>query len=169
LRAKLQAKGTRSSKRLLQKISGREKRFKAWVNHNISKQIINNCEAGDTIVMEDLKGIRRNKGRKLNFWLHGWNFYQLQTFVNYKAIRKGIKVIKISPYFTSQSCSKCGKVGSRSKGFFQCSHCGYSLNSDLNASYNLAKHQGMPNGVSAVVNQPYIPDDDSKAHPVNCG
>ncbi|MBU4501244.1 MAG: transposase [Nanoarchaeota archaeon] len=169
LRTKLQAKGTQSSKRLLRKISGQEKRFKSWVNHNISKQIVNTCEAGDTIIMENLKGIRRNKGRKFNFWLHGWNFYQLQTFINYKAVRKGIRTVKVNPYLTSQACSKCGKLGTRSKGFFVCSHCGYSLNSDLNASYNLAKRDSMPDHVSAAVNQPHIPDDDSKAHPVNCG
>ena len=169
LRAKLQAKGTRSSICLLRKISGREKRFKAWVNHNISKQIVNSCEAGDTIIMEKLKGIRRNKGRKFNFWLHGWSFFQLQKFIQYKSLRKGIRTIKVNPYHTSQICSKCGMLGSRSKGFFVCHHCGYSLNSDLNASYNLAKRDSKSNRVLVAVNQPHIPDDDSKAHPVNCG
>lgn len=162
LRCKLQAKGTRSSKKLLRKLGGRERRFKAWANHNISKKIINNCETGDTIVMENIKGIRRNKGRKLNFWLHGWNFYQLQRFIHYKAVEKGVRTIKVNPYLTSQICSRCGKVGARLKGFFRCPHCGYSLNADLNASRNLAKHDSMPDRVSAAVNQPSIPDDESK-------
>ena len=169
LRAKIQAKGTQSSRKLLRKISGKEKRFKAWVNHNISKKIVDSCEAGDTIIMEKLKGIRRNKGRKFNFWLHGWSFYQLQNFIEYKSLRKGIRTIKVNPYLTSQTCSKCGILGSRSKSFFQCSHCGYSLNADLNASFNLAKHQSITYDVSADVNQPHIPNCDSKAHPVNCG
>ncbi|MDP2909107.1 MAG: transposase, partial [Nanoarchaeota archaeon] len=106
LRSKLQAKGTRSSKRLLKKLSGRERRFKAWANHNVSKRIVDSCRAGDTIVMEDIKGIRRNKGRRINFWLHGWNFYQLQSFISYKAVEKGVRIIKINPYLTSQTCSK---------------------------------------------------------------
>ncbi len=162
LRGKLQAKGTQSSKKLLKKLSGRERRFKAWANHNISKKIVDSCRAGDTIIMEYIKGIRRNKGRKLNFWLHGWNFYQLQRFIDYKAVEKGVRTIKANPYLTSQTCSRCGKVGIRFKGFFRCPHCGYSLNADLNASRNLAKHDSMSDRVSAVVNQPYIPDDDSK-------
>jgi len=169
LRGKLQAKGTRSSKKLLRKLSGRERRFKAWVNHNISKKIVDSCRAGDSIVMEDIRGIRRNRGRNINFWLHGWNFYQLQKFIKYKAIIKGIRITKVNPYLTSQLCSKCGKVGTRFKGFFRCFHCGYSLNADLNASRNLAKRDSIPDCVSAAVNQPYVPNDESKAHPVNCG
>ncbi|MDP2909288.1 MAG: transposase [Nanoarchaeota archaeon] len=169
LRSKLQAKGTRSSKRLLRKLSRRERRFKAWANHNISRNIVDSCEAGDTIVMEDIKGIRKNKGRKFNFWLYGWNFYQLQIFIEYKAVRKGVRIVKVSPYLTSQTCSRCGNLGFRSKGFFRCPHCGYSLNADLNASLNLAKHDSMTDRVSAAVNQPNIPNDESKAHPVNRG
>ena len=163
LKSKLQAKGTKSSKKLLKKISGREKQFMAWTNHNISKSIVNSIEEG-TIVMEKLAGIRKqSKGKRLNFWLHGWSFYQLQSFIEYKAIRKGIKVIKVSPYNTSKMCSKCRCIGSRSKSFFTCSRCGYSLNADLNASFNLAKHDSIPNHVLADVNQPCISSVDTKA------
>ncbi len=162
LRAKLQAKGTNSARKLLKKVSGRERRFKAWVNHNISKQIVSNCNAG-TIVLENLKGIRKQrKGKKFNFWLNGWSFYQLHSFIKYKAEREGIRVINVSPYLTSQTCSKCGKVGSRSKGFFVCCHCGYSLNADLNASFNLAKHHSKSDGVSASVTKPHIQSYDVK-------
>ena len=41
LRSNLQKKGTQSAKRHLKKLSGKEKRFKADINHQISKQIIN--------------------------------------------------------------------------------------------------------------------------------
>jgi len=161
LRSKLQAKGTRSSQRLLKKISGRERRFMRYWNHIVSKQIVNNCKAG-TIVLENIKGIRANKGRKLNFWLHRWSFYRLQEFISYKAIRKGIKVIKVNPHHTSKTCSKCGQIGSRSKGFFIC-HCGYSLNADLNGAINIAsKHHSKADGVSVSVTKPNIQSDDVK-------
>ena len=163
LRKKLQAKGTTSAKKLLKKISGREKRFMAWVNHNVSKQIVSSLKPGDVIIMEQLKGIRKSKGRRFNFWLHGWSFYQLQRFISYKAVLRGIGVSKINPFHTSKRCSKCGEIGSRSKGFFKCLHCGHSLNADLNASYNLAKHTSMSECVLAVVNQQHIHNDESKA------
>ena len=162
LRARLQSKGTRSAQKLLSKISGRERRFKAYWNHVISKQIVKNCNAG-IIVLEDLKGIRKmRKGRRVNFWLNGWSFYQLQSFITYKAMQQGINVIKVNPYHTSQRCSHCGELGTRSKGYFVCSHCGYSLNADLNASFNLAKHHSKPDGVSGSVTNPYIQSDDVK-------
>lgn len=160
LRAKLQSKGTRSSKRRLKFLSGRENRWMTWVNHNISKQIVN-CREG-TIVMENIKGIRTNKGKRFNFWLHSWSFAQLQSFIEYKGIINGKKIIKVSPYHTSKSCSRCGELGSRSKSFFVCSHCGYSLNADLNASFNLAKHHSIADGVSVAVTQPHVQSYEHK-------
>ncbi|MAF50475.1 MAG: hypothetical protein CMH64_00115 [Nanoarchaeota archaeon] len=159
LKAKLQAKGTKSAKKLLKKISGREKRFMTWVNHNISKSIINKVEEG-TIVLEELKGIRKSKVRKKQrFWLHSWSFYQLQRFIEYKAVRGGIKIIKVNPRNTSKICNSCGNLGSRCKSFFTCSHCGYSLNADLNASFNLAKHTSISDCVSAEVIPPFLTCD----------
>ena len=138
LRTKLQAKGTKSAKRLLKKISGKEKRFMANINHCISKQIVNNFD-GCKIVMENLKGIRkRNRGRTMNYWISNWSYFQLQSFIEYKATMKGIEIERVNPFLTSQLCSKCGYLGSRNHSLFSCSHCGYSLNSDLNASQNLA-------------------------------
>ena len=137
LRSKLQAKGTRSSRRLLKKIAGKERRFMAWTNHNISKEIVDNFDGGK-IVMENLKGIRKaNLGRRVNYWISNWSFFQLQSFIQYKAERKGIEFVKVRPNYTSQICSKCGELGSRSGCSFFC-HCGFSLNADLNASRNLA-------------------------------
>ncbi len=137
LRGKLQAKGTRSSRRLLKKLSGKEQRFMAWINHNISKDIVSKFK-GNKIVMENLKGIRKQRrGKRMNYWISNWSFYQLQCFIQYKAERKGIEVIKVKPNYTSQICSKCGTLGSRSSANFVC-HCGFSLNADLNASRNLA-------------------------------
>ena len=161
LRGKLQAKGTRSAKRLLKKLSGKEKRFMAWVNHNISKKIVSSF-TGNKIVMENLKGIRKiRRGKRMNYWISNWSFFQLQSFIQYKAERRGVEVVRVKPNYTSQICSNCGKLGSRSKGFFSCSHCGFSLSADLNASRNLAspmleKRQG-------AVSHPYISSDDVKA------
>ena len=66
LRAVLQrkaSKGTRSSRRrcrqLLQRLSGKERRFQAWVNHRISKAIVSRAKATNSaIALEDLTGIR---------------------------------------------------------------------------------------------------------------
>ncbi|OGO13828.1 MAG: hypothetical protein A2Y53_03630 [Chloroflexi bacterium RBG_16_47_49] len=139
LRSVLQAKGTRSSKRLLKKLSGRETRYMAWVNHNISKDIVSNFD-GNKIIMENLKGIRKQRrGKIMNYWISNWSFFQLQFFIQYKAERVGISVIKVKPNYTSQICHRCGQLGTRLSGCFSCSHCGLSsFSADLNAARNLA-------------------------------
>ncbi|NVI92317.1 transposase, partial [Actinomadura sp. BRA 177] len=59
LRSKLQAKGTKSAKRLLRHLSGREARFAADTNHRISKQIVTEAQrTTHGIALEDLGGIR---------------------------------------------------------------------------------------------------------------
>ena len=151
LRKRLQSKGTKSAKRLLRKLSGRQKRFMRHYNHVVSKSIVSNA---DTILMENLKGIRKvTKGKRFNRWLNNWSFYQLQSFVKYKAEREG-KIVKfVKPYMTSQTCSSCGLVGSRYYDSFTCLHCGFSLQSDFNASCNLRRH---------LITMPYNSVDEGK-------
>lgn len=85
LRRRLQKAGTKSAKRHLKLLSGREERFKADVNHCISKKIISMLEIGATIVLEDLAGIRNKRSTKvLRTAIHGWSYFQLQQFLEYK-------------------------------------------------------------------------------------
>jgi len=51
------------------------------------------------------------------------------------------RVEKVSPAFTSQRCSACGRVdrGSReSQAVFRCTSCGFAANADVNAAINIA-------------------------------
>lgn len=144
LRSGLQAKGTKSAKRHLKKLSGREKRFKANVNHVVSKAIVEGLNSGDVIVLENIKNIRRGRNGKRWKWLHKWNFYQLRQFIEYKTLRKGVSSIHVEPQHTSTRCSKCTSMNTeRVRGWFHCLDCGYSLNSHLNASFNI-RELGMP-------------------------
>ena len=173
LRSRLQSKGTKSSKRLLKKISGREKRFMRQCNHEISKEIISPLNPGDTVILEKLKGIRKIKGnKKQRYWLNSWSYYQLQKFIQYKAELKGIKVNYVNPRNTSKICSKCLSLNTkRNKSCFECLNCNYKLNADLNASYNLKLsgknllEKDLPKVLitKAAVNQPCIPSVDCKA------
>src|SRR3989344_3190287 len=164
LRSRLQSKGTRSSRKLLKKISGKEKRFMRQCNHEISKTIVNACNIGDTIVMEDIKGIRGCKvSRKQRYWLNSWSFYQLRQFIEYKARLNGNRVILVNPRNTSKRCSKCGSLNTiRQSSNFHCLDCSYHINADLNASFNL-KFLGKFLITKADVNQLHIPNVDSKA------
>ena len=161
LRSVLQAKDTRSSKQFLKKLSGREQRYMADTNHCISKNIVSSFD-GNKIVMENLKGIRKQRrGKRMNYWINNWSFFQLQSFIQYKAERKGIEFVRVKPNYTSKICHRCGQPGTRLSSCFSCPHCGLSLfNADLNASRNLSHPMLVER--QALVNVPIVICDDSK-------
>ena len=150
LRAKLQRKGTKSAKRRLKKLSGKERRFAKWVNHNISKGIV--AKAKDThraIALEDLKNIRTRitvrrqsaAARSQRAILHSWAFFQLRSFVVYKAQRQGMPVHLVDPRNTSRQCHACGCIDKRNRPnqhTFLCVSCGHAAHADLNAARNIA-------------------------------
>ena len=159
-RAKLQSNGSRSAKRCLQRVSGRERRHVKETNHIISKQIV--MEAVESrakiIVLEDLTNIRKRiKGNKrMRSRLHRWAWHELQQFVEYKAEAKGISVKYVNPAYTSQTCSKCDSLGSRHKHLFKCSNCGSYQHSDCNAAINLLKLGESVVSSTALVNVPMV-------------
>mgnify|MGYP001809866401 CR=1 FL=1 len=139
VKRQLQAKVTKSAKRLLRKRSGKEKRFSLYHNHCISKWLAN--LPYDTFVLEDLSGIRKQKkGKKINNWLSNWTFYQLELLLTYKAAALGKKVVKVDPSYTSQTCFACGKIDKeqRDKSHYMCS-CGYQEHADINAAKNISR------------------------------
>jgi len=165
LRAKLQSKGTRSAKKLLKKISGKEERFVTWMNHNISKEIV--AMPFDVFAIENLTSIRvqsRTKGVEFTRKLNNWSFYQLEQFLRYKAEALGKSVITIDPRYTSQKCSNCGHIykGNRKGNSFHCVKCGFQIHADLNAARNIADI-GKSGIGRQTVTLPHIACDDAEA------
>jgi IS605 OrfB family transposase len=142
-RKTLQRKGTRGAKKRLKTLAGREGRFRKYQNHCISKALVQKAKDTDRgIALEDLKGIRgritvRAKDRARQA---GWSFWQLRSFVEYKARLAGVPVIAVDPRNTSKTCSACGyceKANRKSQAEFQCVACGFSEHADLNAARNI--------------------------------
>ncbi|NVI90233.1 RNA-guided endonuclease TnpB family protein [Actinomadura sp. BRA 177] len=144
LRRRLQRKGTKSAKRLLRHLSGREARFAADTNHRISKQIVTEAQrTTHGIALEDLGGIRaRVRLRKpQRVTLHSWSFAQLGAFITYKAQRAGVPVVFVDPRHTSQGCSVCGHIHRKNRpdqATFRCTSCGFAEHADVNAARNIA-------------------------------
>jgi putative transposase len=141
IREKLQKK---KAYRQLKQVKNRESRIVRDLNHKISRTIVqeavkNNCG----IKLEDLSGIRRKtrniKDTTKRYSLNSWAFYQLKSFIKYKALLQGIPVEEVNPFNTSQTCSKCGELGNRKGKSFRCPHCGHLDHADANAGFNIAK------------------------------
>ncbi len=82
-RRKLQRIPTRSAKRRLKRLSGREKRFQKDVNHKIAKTLVQKAvHTRKALALEDLTGIRERVTvrRENRYERHSWAFYQLRMF-----------------------------------------------------------------------------------------
>ncbi|MFH8735650.1 RNA-guided endonuclease InsQ/TnpB family protein [Streptomyces sp. NPDC017964] len=145
LRKKLQAKSTKSAKRLLKKRSRCEQRHAKNQNHIIAKTIVTEAERTSAgISLEELRGIRqRVRLRKpQRVALHSWAFAQLADFIVYKARRAGVPVVFVDPAYTSQQCCECGHIDKKnraSQALFTCLNCGVVAHADRNASHNIAR------------------------------
>lgn len=145
LRSKLQAKGTRSAKRLLQKRRRKETRSASDVNHTISKRLVAKAQGtGRAIAVENLSGIRARitvrKSQRAT--LHSWSFFQLRQFVSYKAQLAGVPIALVDPRNTSRTCPACGhvdKANRKSQSVFQCIRCGFSGLADTVAAENIRR------------------------------
>jgi IS605 OrfB family transposase len=162
VRASLQkraSKGTRSTRRrarkILQRLSGRERRFQALVNHVISYQLIQQAlSSKQAIALEDLMGIRertnelprsKTERRRSN----SWAFFQLRQFLLYKSIKFGVRLHLVDPRYTSKSCHCCGVIGNRQRKKFNCINltCGWVGDADYNGSKNIS-------ALGATINSP---------------
>lgn len=115
IRRKLQSKGTKSAKRALKRLSGRENRWRSDVNHCLSKTLALKYSSNTLFVPEDLTGIsfeetNLNRGKKANSDLRSWAFYQLEQFLAYKSHEVKSEVLKVSAKYTSQRYPKCGSI-----------------------------------------------------------
>ena len=154
LRNMLQPVGTKSAKRHLKKLSGKEARFRSHTNHVISKHIVAKAKGtGRGIAVEDLTGIReRATVRRSQRAMHsGWAFFQLRAFLSYKAAIAGVKLVAMDPRNTSRTCPACGyidKANRKSQSEFVCKSCGFVDHADHVGAVNIARR--------AAVNQPIV-------------
>ncbi len=143
-RAALQSVGTKSAKRRLKKLAGRQRRFQKDTNHRISKRLVAKAERTKrALVLENLTGIRqraRVNGPGQRARHTNWAFGQLRAYITYKAQRAGVPVSFIDPAYTSQRCSACGHTerrNRRSQAEFWCVVCGHQAPADVNAAINI--------------------------------
>lgn len=150
-RRELQQKGTRSAKRRLMALSGRERRFIADVNHKSSYQVLKQFPQS-MVGVEALEHIRQRterrssvkasaKQKRANRHKSQWSFAELHSFLTYKAPLYGSLLVKVDADYTSQQCPRCGhtsKANRKGAGLlFSCEECAYKLHADLVGARNV--------------------------------
>jgi len=150
LRQRLQKKGTKSAKRRLKALSGKEQRFATNSNHVLSKGIVATAKGtARGIALEDLTGIRTRvtaRHGQQRATLHSWAFGQLRAFITYKAALAGVQVVAVDPRNTSRTCPACGNIDKRnrpSQAVFLCTSCGHKGHADTIAAGCIASRASL--------------------------
>ncbi len=92
----------------------------------------------DLIAVEDLniKGLARTRLAK-SILDAAWG--RFLTILGTVAVKRGVRVVKVNPYGTSQDCSGCGQKVPKglSVRTHECPHCNTVLDRDVNAAANI--------------------------------
>ncbi|WP_035228693.1 RNA-guided endonuclease InsQ/TnpB family protein [Acidiphilium angustum] len=101
----------------------------------------NMTKSASGTIAEPGKNVAQKRGLNRAILNVGW--HQVETMLFYKAFR----VVKVDPRHTSQTCSACGNLDSRSRknqASFVCSACGFHSNADQNAAINILQRGNTP-------------------------
>lgn len=117
--------------------------------HNFSKKIVEYAKNKNAFIafekLEKPKKSREKVKKEIKYKLSLFTFDKFMKLVEYKAQREGIKVVFVSPEYTSKMCSHCGELRNTERPYkgnsslFKCNNCGVELNADYNASVNIGK------------------------------
>jgi len=106
--------------------------------HKLSRSYVSNY---DLIIVEDLN--IKGMNHRLSQSILDCSWSRFIQYLEYKAERADISVIKVNPKNTSQTCSKCRheleEHLSLSDRTFRCPKCGMEMDRDMNASRNILK------------------------------
>lgn len=177
VRSQVQAVGSRSSHRLLQRMRSNEASITALLMHTASKRLVAWADSfgARRIVMENLANVREAsiaKGKNLRSKVMRWPYAQGQFFTQYKSAAKGIELELVSPKNTSRGCPSCGHIDSRNRNGlkFRCIRCGYTGDADRIASINIrnrsvvTRHNLVTTGSNNTPKSSELPEIVSDSH-----
>lgn len=148
--------------RRVAKLSARIARVRRDWHHKTARDIASRF---GIVVIEDLKirnitasakgtlaeprrNVRQKAGLNRSILNQGW--FGFETILAYKLDERGGALVKVNPAYTSQTCSGCGTVDSRSResqAAFVCQHCGFRAHADHNAAINILRRNTAFRGV----------------------
>ncbi len=140
---KAEGKNTRSVVRALKRLSRKRSRRTRDFCHCAAKHLVEWSPQNCMLVFEDLsfpkkrgKESQKKRSKASNRRLSAWPRGMIRAVVAYKVAGKG-ETAEVNPAYTSQTCSRCGLLGVRSRHSFSCPHCGHTDHSDINAAINI--------------------------------
>lgn len=135
----------------LNNLKEKEKNWSQTINHTITREVIRVAKQYNvgTIKMEDLTGITTNSK---DYFLKSWAYFQLQTYIEYKAKEEGIDILWVDPKDTSNTCPTCKNSDPLNRNDkdktkfrcinFECDDFDKVKDADLVGAYNICLKEG---------------------------
>lgn len=117
--------------------------------HKESRKLVKNY---DVIMFEDLRVKNMVKNHHLAKSISDASWAKFIEYVSYKAESAGKKIIFVNPKNTSQICSGCGAIVTKSLSVrvHKCPYCGLEIDRDVNAAINILRAGTVPGGAAAL-------------------
>lgn len=140
IKAKYRKLDKSKNKAAIKKMNHKLANIKHHLDHQYSKEIIDfaNQHSVSTIKLEKLTGIQNQMIKKRMKKGSMWSYNRLQNFLIQKAEEQGIKILHVSPRYTSKRCPNCRKINEPKGREYKCM-CGYRGHRDLVGAYNIMK------------------------------
>ncbi len=108
----------------------------------VSKRIVKIAKrfGYDTIVLEDLNGLKEEQAKMSKPWRERFTFFayrKLQNWIEWQAKKEGLAVIYVNPANTSKTCPKCGSKDTVIENRILKCKCGFEMDRDSVAVINL--------------------------------
>lgn len=143
LKDSFKSKGTKSAKRHLHKLRHKERNKNKNQTHCVANKILQTN--ADTIVLENLKGIKAKKHKFQNKRaISQAPLFELRRILTYKAENQGKSVLLVSPAYTSQIDNFSGVKEGVRRGCRFYAVSGIVYDADLNAARNIANRSKLP-------------------------
>lgn len=120
-------------RKLEEKVARRRKNF--W--HEVTERL---TAEYDFIAIEDLSLEFMQKNKRLALSVYDASYATFWSMLEYKASSRGVRIVRVPPQYTSQTCSVCGYVdrdNRKTQAEFCCVSCGHEENADINAAKNI--------------------------------
>jgi IS605 OrfB family transposase len=130
-------------------VSLTDHKAESFVRNEIGRalnQLVGDLPPGAPVALEGLNvKDMRLKSRLMNRRLRASQLGYSRDKLKFKLDEQGIRYRSVQPAYSSQECHPCGfvhKDNRISQSEFECWHCGYVANADVNAARNIAKRFG---------------------------
>ncbi len=138
---KAEHQDTRSVRRVLKRLGRKRSNRTRTFAQTAAKQLVDWAPANAVLVFEALNVPQPRKslggGKANRRRLSIWQRSLIRHAAECKAQEHGMQVGEVDPQYTSQKCSRCGRLGIRKRHAFACPHCGHQAHADVNAAVNI--------------------------------